>query len=300
MKSPTDHQSETPAVAAHRTAIADIITTLRPAHWLKNLLVLAPLFFSGSAITLPPVIASIITMLALCMAASHIYIINDLTDLHRDSADPSRSARPFAAGRVTTRTMYFIAIATLTLSIICIAFIPLICLPIILAYIFLMYFYTLVIKPYVLLGAVTIATGMLTRVLAGAAAIQTHISPWVIPIVFFFAIYIVAGKRVYYRYGKPPSANLNLLFISSAAVTAITYIAYTLSDTGPEIYATHHLWITAPVVVTAIARYYFLMKKGPRHNREHLAAIIADPITMSCVIIWITLFTYFIYYPPTT
>ena len=59
----------------------DYIRLLRPKHYLKNVLVLLPLFFSGRFFEGQLLIKAAAGFAAFCLLSSFIYIINDIRDV---------------------------------------------------------------------------------------------------------------------------------------------------------------------------------------------------------------------------
>lgn len=86
-------------IGSRRSRLATFARALRPYQWSKNLLVFIPLLTSVGAFTdVRGWIASFTVFGAFCLAASGIYLANDLTDLAADRRHPSKRRRPFASG----------------------------------------------------------------------------------------------------------------------------------------------------------------------------------------------------------
>ena len=79
----------------------DYIKLLRPAQWSKNLFVFLPLFFAQDIDNLPRLLAVIVAFVALCLASSSIYLLNDMCDVEFDRKHPEKCRRPIASGRVS-------------------------------------------------------------------------------------------------------------------------------------------------------------------------------------------------------
>lgn len=75
----------------------------RPAQWLKNVIVFAPLFFGHHFADVPRLIATTVAFIAFCLCASAVYCINDALDAERDALHPVKRQRPVAAGVITPR-----------------------------------------------------------------------------------------------------------------------------------------------------------------------------------------------------
>src|SRR5438477_7987102 len=84
--------------------------TLRPHQWVKNLFVLAPMFFhkdlfvhtdQGPGLNLRVAGHAMAAAACFCLLAGAVYTINDLADVEADRAHPIKRERPIASGRVS-------------------------------------------------------------------------------------------------------------------------------------------------------------------------------------------------------
>ena len=73
---------------------------MRPQQWVKNLLVYLALIFARRVTDLPAVGRVTVAFVVFCLAASAIYILNDLMDRERDRSHPRKRLRPLASGRL--------------------------------------------------------------------------------------------------------------------------------------------------------------------------------------------------------
>jgi 4-hydroxybenzoate polyprenyltransferase len=277
----------------------DLIKTFRPAHWIKNLLVLAPLFFSGEAFPFryKELSRELIAFAGFCFASSLMYVINDLKDAEEDRSDPAKSRRPYAAGRISSGGMAAAAAALFAAAAVCSVYIGKTYSAITAIYIAVMLFYTWSLKRRAVLGVAVISGGMILRILAGAAAIGVEVSEWVYPAAFLLAFYVVAGKRFFdepaVTAGKPSKFE-SAVFSFSGAAAFVVYAVYCFSGAGPEKYHTRHLWVTAPFVGIAIWRYA-AVARGFGNGKEHLQAILSDRTIVISVLVWLSVFTALIY-----
>jgi 4-hydroxybenzoate polyprenyltransferase len=97
-----------------------LVKTLRPHQWVKNLFVLAPMFFHKDVFVTAqgvPALNLLVTGRALaatavfCLLAGAIYTINDLVDVDADRVHPVKRERPIASGRVPEGVARAMAIA---------------------------------------------------------------------------------------------------------------------------------------------------------------------------------------------
>lgn len=81
-----------------------MIKLMRPHHWIKNVLLFFPLFFSGRFFE-KEIFCSVLTaFIAFSMICSAVYIMNDYRDIERDRKHPKKRKRPLASGRVKKPT----------------------------------------------------------------------------------------------------------------------------------------------------------------------------------------------------
>jgi len=80
--------------------IATWVRGSRVYQWLKNLLVLVPLFTAHRFLEVDAVTDTVIAFFAFSLCASGVYVLNDLLDLAPDRQHPRKRNRPFASGKL--------------------------------------------------------------------------------------------------------------------------------------------------------------------------------------------------------
>ncbi len=84
---------------------------LRVRHYVKNLLIMLPLFFSGTILSAPSkLLYSFIAFISFYMISSSIYVFNDIYDIEQDRNHPRESKRTIASGAVSVKTGIIIMI----------------------------------------------------------------------------------------------------------------------------------------------------------------------------------------------
>ena len=85
--------------------LAGLIKTVRPHQWVKNLFVMAPMFFhkdvflstpAGPALNLVVTGRALAGTAVFCLLAGAVYTINDLADVESDRVHPVKRERPIA------------------------------------------------------------------------------------------------------------------------------------------------------------------------------------------------------------
>jgi len=99
--------------------IKDLFYLLRPTHWVKNLLVVAPAFFGGVVFSsIENFFTAFLSFLSFSLASSVGYIFNDLFDINHDKNHPIKKDRPIASGRVKLKHAVLLALVLLVVSIV--------------------------------------------------------------------------------------------------------------------------------------------------------------------------------------
>jgi 4-hydroxybenzoate polyprenyltransferase len=256
-----------------------LIKTLRPHQWVKNLFVLAPMFFHKDVFistSLAPALNLTVTGRALaatglfCLLAGAVYTINDLVDVAADRCHPIKRDRPIASGLVPEGMARAMA-AALVIGSLGAAYLfgPA------LALVGLVYFaenlaYTFKLKTVAFLDVGLIAFGFVLRVVAGGIATAVHVSGYMLACTALLALYLGFGKRRHelalgsarrqraaLEAYTPRSLNVALAITGTA--TAVTYVAYTLDPATCAFFNSKYLWLTAPFVVFGILRFLLLV-----------------------------------------
>ncbi|MBD3250538.1 MAG: decaprenyl-phosphate phosphoribosyltransferase [Candidatus Pacebacteria bacterium] len=177
-----------------------LLRSARPRQWLKNLAVYTPLIFSGfffyNPTEAPPYFAQVsFAFVIFCTLASSIYLINDIIDVEADRSHPYKKQRPIASGKLPIPVATFVAVAGLLtvflLSLSLSNFFKLL----LLSYLILQVLYSTTFKHIPIIDVISIATGFLIRVYAGAALVNLHTNSWFLLTVVSASLFLAVGKR---------------------------------------------------------------------------------------------------------
>lgn len=241
---------------------------LRISHWIKNLFLFLPLFFSGQFIEhADSILPLLIGFLCFSLTASVVYIINDLKDVEEDRLHPEKKHRPFAAGSITTTTGIILAIIILGISISAAYLLKPQFLLVVGIYFILNLAYSLKLKHVPLLDISIIAVGFVLRVVAGGVIPGIFVSHWILIMTFLLALFLGLAKRrddvkIFMESGKKMRKSIdgyNLEFINAGmvlmgGVTIVSYIMYTLSDEVVRRLG-NNLYLTSLFVILGVLRY---------------------------------------------
>ena len=174
-------------------ALAPYLRALRPHQWLKNVLVFLPVLAAHDPGALGTALAAFV---AFSLTASSVYLINDLLDLSADRAHATKRARPFASGALpVSRGLLLAPLLALAALAVALAFAPPLVLGVLALYYALTFAYSLVLKRKLIVDVWTLAGLYTLRILGGAAATATALSPWMLAFSMFLFLSLAAVKR---------------------------------------------------------------------------------------------------------
>ena len=278
--------------------ISDYLKLIRIKHWTKNLLVFAPLIFSGNLFVLADWKNVLVAFVGFCLFSSSVYVINDLFDLENDKAHEKKKHRPLAAGKITASFAKLIAIILIVLGVLLNftllsqnIFFQLTAIEI--GYLLLNFFYTIKLKHLVLIDAFSISLGFFLRLLAGAIAASVTLSGWIIVTTIFITLMLAFAKRKseiansnsavsenYHRIvlDSYSASFLDQMIFSSATLTLISYLLYVLEKNS-------EMLITLPFVLYGVyyLAYTFVYNKGD----DPTDLIFKDFKIMTSALLWI-------------
>lgn len=170
---------------------------MRVKHYIKNLLVFAPLIFNGSLKDPQRLQSTLLGWCAFSLMASVIYVVNDILDVEKDRNHPVKKNRPIASGEVTIPRALLLLIILLMGSLVlngtagggweAVAYLFL--------YLILNILYSADLKNRPILDITVLASGFLIRILYGATLTKIEVSYWLYLTVVSAAFYLVLGKR---------------------------------------------------------------------------------------------------------
>jgi 4-hydroxybenzoate polyprenyltransferase len=278
--------------------IRDYVRLIRIKHWVKDVFVFAPLIFSLNFYKPIYIGRTLIMVAAFCLAASSVYVFNDVADRERDRLHPKKKDRPIASGAVTVRSALILSAVLFLASVAVCTILGLPSVLIVLTYIAMNVAYSLLLKKQTFIDVMIIATGFLLRVVAGAIAINVELSSWMLLTTFFLSLFLGFGKR---RKEVTEGSNrhravfqdytvelLNSLIIISASLTIITYSLYVVTSKAMIDLGRDKFIATIPFVVFGVFRYMFLIY---RHNNggDPAEVLLKDKVLLIDIALWVCL-----------
>jgi len=289
--------------------IRNTIKMLRPSHYIKNLSVFLPLFFSVQINDLTLLLNNSLSFICFCLISSSVYIFNDIKDIDEDKIHPVNKTRPIASGLISVPFAYTL---DFTLSIGTLIFSYLInqnLFFVLLVYKLINILYTLVLKNVAILDILILSLGVVLRLYAGSATTNVELTVWIIILTFLLSMLLALGKRrndVLYleKEGiqlRNAIKGYNLLFLnySMILISAVIIVAYILYSVSPETclrLGTNKLFVTAFWVLAGILRYLqllFVLEK----NVNPIRLFLKDHSLKLILLAWVLNFLFFLYIP---
>lgn len=178
--------------------VFQFLDLIRVRQWVKNLLVLFPVFFSGRAVDTLHVYLAVASFFSFSLVASFVYVLNDMSDAEKDRLHPRKKNRPIAAGQISAPVALTLGTVLLALGIMLCLFAaatPIESLIVLIVYVGLNLGYSFGLKRIPVVDITILAFGFVLRVIYGGYACGIPISSWLFLTVFAFSFYLALGKR---------------------------------------------------------------------------------------------------------
>jgi len=288
----------------------EIIRLIRPHQWIKNLVVLFPIFFGKALGNIESLYEGCITMIAFSFIASSIYCLNDIVDVADDRRHPKKCNRPLASGKISIAQGYAIMGIMVILSMVSLLFLPQQRIEtggVIGFYWALNVAYCLYLKQHAIIDVCIVAFGFVLRVLAGGISTSIHLSKWIVLMTFLLMLFLSFAKRRddvvrMNETGHAPRQNTiryNLTFINQAititsSVTLVCYIMYTVSPETIQNFHTDYLYLTSVFVLVGLLRYIQIAVVDKKSG-DPTKVILRDRFTQLIVLAFGLAFLFIIY-----
>ena len=292
-----------------RGLAADLLISLRPDQWTKNLIVFAGLVF-GEQLLEPGAVARAGGAFGIfCALSSAMYLVNDVVDRAGDRLHPVKRGRPIAAGRVSPASALGAA-GLLIVGGVASAFLlePRLAL-LALCFVGVLLLYSWVLRQAVILDVLAIAIGFVLRAVAGAVVINVSISQWLLVCTLLLALFLTLTKRRQEVGALGADATqhrpalgcytlelLDQLVTVLAAATLVSYAVYTTGAETVEKFGTELLTLTLPFPIYGVLRYLMLVHDKTTSTGPADILLRDRPLAV-CVAGWAVSVTIIIYRP---
>jgi decaprenyl-phosphate phosphoribosyltransferase len=264
---------------------ASVVSALRVRQWIKNLLVFAAPAGAGVLFETEALIATVLAFVSFSLAASALYLTNDVADIESDRRHPKKRGRPIASGEISVPVAVTVAVGLAAGSLL----IAWIALPreflwVLGAYATNTLLYIGWGKHVPIVDIMQVALGFVLRAVAGAAATGVLLSQWFLAAAMFGSLLMVSGKRSseLAHVGESEETRpvltayrgeyLRQTMVISAGALLLTYALWALGDTEAPIRSPWALISFAPFVYS-VFRYIYLSDSGDAEEPERLVVV---------------------------
>jgi 4-hydroxybenzoate polyprenyltransferase len=255
----------------------NLLATMRPEQWTKNLVLFAGLIFAGGLGSAVLTLHAVAGFLVFCALSGATYILNDVADIGRDRQHPVKKHRPLASGELhvglagaTGAVLMVVALAAAFRLHVSFGIVSV-------GYLGLNVLYSLALRKMVILDVMAIAIGFVLRAVGSVEVLRgpapnMELSPWLLVCTFFLALFLGLGKRRHEAITlggdadrhRPtlahyPPALIDAMFGVVTASTVVSYAIYTIWPGTIAKVGSAGLVYTVPFVVYGIFRYLYLM-----------------------------------------
>jgi 4-hydroxybenzoate polyprenyltransferase len=275
-----------------------LLATMRPAQWIKNLILFAGVVFAQELDEAGSVAVAVAAFCVFCAIASAIYIVNDVADSEQDSRHPLKRHRPLASGALQRGNALGAALALGVAGLVAAFWLRPTFGLVALSYVIISLAYSFALKRVVILEAFCVASGFVLRALGGAVVIHVPISEWLLVCTILLALFLALSKRRHelILLGENASAHRDILAHYTprlldqmiAVVTSSTVMAYCLYTMWPETvekFGTTRLMYTIPFVLFGIFRYLYLVHRRDAGGRPERLLLTDMPLLLD-VLCW--------------
>lgn len=283
------------------------LRAVRANQWTKNGIVFIAWFFAfaddsqaAMARGYRPFLLVSAMAVSFSLISSAFYLLNDVSDFESDRLHPVKRLRPIAAGLISKIDAVRVALALYACSLAFPAYLVFRHpdrtwgFAVILIYMVMQSLYSGFLKRIPYVDVAVIAAGFVLRAVAGAAAMDVRISPWLLWCAFMISLFLALCKR---RHEKAIACEsraaladyhpvvLDTLIFVSAIATFGVYLWYTLSADTVARFGSRALSFTSVFVALGIIRYLYLLFAKEDVGRP-------ERILLTDRVIWLVLLGY--------
>lgn len=286
--------------------VKTLYSLLKVNHWIKNTFIFIPAFFGGVIINNDVIFNLTIGFFTFSLAASSIYIINDIKDINFDKNHPKKSKRPIASGKISIKFALSIFVGLVVSCIVLASFLPIESQIIVLLYFILNIFYSLKGKQISIVDIAIVSLGFVFRIAYGGVISEIIVSKWLFLLTFLLSLFLVIAKRrddlvidsnskevrTVIRHYNLDFINYSMVMISS--LTVVCYIMYTFSTTHFDDDNNYLVFCSSLLVILGILRYYQITFVE-NNSGSPTSLMLNDNFIRIVLLLWVALFAFVIY-----
>ena len=272
--------------------------SLRPQHWVKNLLVLVPIVMAHDLTDTSRLVRVLVACVSFSLCASGVYLLNDLLDVEADRLHPRKKLRPIASGKLPIWVGLSLAPLLLTVGLIIAAQLPgRLFLAIVACYVGATTLYSIYAKRIPIVDVILLTLLYLLRILGGGAAADVPVSPWLLAFAMFILLSLAFSKRQAelldqtanggYGVASPSKRGYRLQdagLLQQFGVTSgyLSVLVLALYVNGADVARLYRhpqvIWLACPMLLFWISRVWFLANRG-KLSDDPVVFAARDPVS---------------------
>ena len=284
--------------------LSDYLKLMRVHQWVKNFLILVPLFL-GQLVGDPEAVAAIIpAFLAMSLLASATYIFNDMLDLQSDRENANKSKRALASGQISILAGCKLICLLMTGVLLLALMLPAGFNLMLGLYLLATLAYSFVLKRKEIVDVLMIAGLHTMRVIAGTVAIDVDWSFWLLAFSMFMFFSLALAKRVAELKNMVASGRMQTtgrgyhvddipvllaMGVSSGLASILIIAMYINGDKVQQLYNhPYYLWLVCPIFMYWITRIWMKTSRGEMNEDPVLFAIrdrVSHVVALSVILI---------------
>lgn len=285
-----DHYFE---ASSHKKFVSVVIRALRLHQWSKNALLFVPILLSHRWHDPSIWRHTIMAFISFGLAASSIYVINDLLDLAADRRHPRKRSRPFASGELSIPVGLSLAGGCLALALVGGALgVSISFMGMVMGYVLATLLYSFWLKRIPIMDVLALAFFYVYRLVAGAVAGSIFLTPWLLAFAAFFFVGLGCLKRVgeltIWRDTNKAGLtlangrgyvieDLSMLALFGVNTGFLSLLVLALYMNSQEVVSLYHrpslLWGVVAVLLYWLMRVWLLTWRGTVHDDPVLFAL---------------------------
>lgn len=261
-----------------------LLRAMRPYQWVKNLLIFVPLLAAHRYTELVMLGKAWLAFVSFGLAASSVYLLNDLVDVAHDRHHPRKRRRPIAAGDLSLAHAWLawpllLGAAFLVAGM----FLPGNFVIVLASYVALTVAYSLTLKQRAIVDVLALAGLYTVRIVAGAAAVAVAPSFWLLAFSMFLFLSLAFIKRFSELklardsgvtekirgrgYWHDDLELVSSFGISAGYLSVLILALYVRDESTAELYQSPaFLWLASPLMLFWISRAWLIAHRGEMHD----------------------------------
>lgn len=286
---------------APKVGLKTYLKAIRVHQWVKNALIFVPILTSHQWQNVDMLLLSLLGFLAYSLAASSVYVLNDLVDLDADRQHPTKCRRPFASGAISVTHGLLLFPALLLIAFALALLLPFKFLIALVFYYGLTLAYSFKLKRIIMLDTILLAALYTMRIIAGTLLIGVHFSFWLLAFSMFIFLSLALVKRytelvlmqeggskkaIGRGYHAEDASMVSALGAASGYIAVLVLALYVNSPDVVDLYQQPPvLWLACPILLYWISRVWILAHRGEMHDDPIVFAVkdLQSLITAGCI-----------------